>query len=779
MKSVLTGKLRQRCLFGAGVASGVLAVSAWGENTAPQLTANSGLDITQNEEVVITTSMLDATDLDAQGFASESADIFFVIGLSEQPSVVQFGKLLIRDIVTQREVQPLESITLQDIEDGIVSYRAEVADGLNDGFVFQVKDVEGLLAGDGEFTMFTFPIRITQVNTAPIAGNGALEVGLGEVSESTLPATDNDLPAQELTYSIVDPAPNKGSVELLDATAGTYRYTPDPGASGEDVITFQVSDGELQSESAGTVTIAMVNRAPVLVDMRVTALGNGASYGFIEVEDEDLPAQDMTFTVVTEPQRGQVIVRDSGYFQYIPSPGRFGEDGFEVMVNDGIDDSNTVTVRVDIQRRPVLGDILMASKFRDGDDGNSATVAMLDPDQGDFVGISSEGLLANVLTLAYSKWSGKAYVAEGEPGSGVRIVEIDLVSGDQRVLVSDPLVFVLGLTASDDGYLYLGNVALPGGEVTTGNIYRVDLRDDSLTELDIEGINSPTGLAIDEEGSLIVLDAEDLSLFSGNMDADATVLKIDLETENVSVLASGENLHDPIGILPLDGGELLVSEIGGDIVKISATGEQSLVYEASEGEPTITGLTMDENGNIYGIGAVLNDATPSIIKVNSVDPPDVSTLASGDFLGEPFGFAAITQYENYDTWVLAYFPDYSASAGGVNAWDDAADPDGDGIPNLLEFALSLNPLSAENPDALIERYLKWDDDGGVMSFAFGRRMSETGLDYALDVSGDMDNWTTIDATEETSTNGTTIVLEDTVNVSGNEPRFVRLTVSRR
>lgn len=770
---------RLRSLAGASLclwsASALMA-----QNTAPQLTANRGLDVTQNDEVVITTTMLNATDLDAQGQASDPADIFFVVGVDAESPVVNLGTLLIRDVVTQREVQPLESITLQDIQDGIVSYRADVGDGLFDGFVFQVKDAEGLVAADGEFSYFTFPIRIEAVNTAPIAGSVTYEAGLGEVVEETLPATDNDLPAQSLTFSLVDPAPSKGTVELLDATSGVFRYSPNTGVSGTDVITFQVSDGEFSSASSGTVTIAMVNRPPSVGDARFTFTGGGASIGTLSISDADLPAQDLQVSVTKASERGEVVLLEGGRFQYTPAVGRFGEDGFEVKVNDGFADSETAQVRIDVSRRPVVGDLFMTMKNRSDNGDATATVALLDPDQFDFVGLSDGGLYESPLALVWSKWRGRIYAVEGEPGNDAQVLEIDPITGEQRVLVSDPLVFPLGLAASDDGYLYIGDVALPGSDSTSGHLYRVDLRDDSLTELNVDGITSPTGLALTDNDTLYVLEAADIGFFAGHSNADATILQIDLETVTATTLTSGGLLQDPLGIIQLDDGGLLVTEFRGDIIRVSASGEQSLFYDVEDGSPIISALTRDENDTIYGVGAYFDDGgDSSIIRITSLDPPTVETVVSGDFLGQLFGLAAMTEHADYDTWVHAYFPhmDLVDVAPELAEWADDMDPDGDTIPNLIEFALNLSPLHADDPAVVLEFYLA-QGDTDHLSLALFRRLAHSELIYTLEVSANLETWTEITTPAAESSSGTSVIFEDTSDASANSPRFVRLKVTR-
>ena len=58
----------------------------------------------------------------------------------------------------------------------------------------------------------------------------------------------------------------------------------------------------------------------------------------------------------------------------------------------------------------------------------------------------------------------------------------------------------------------------------------------------------------------------------------------------------------------------------------------------------------------------------------------------------------------YDAWRAQYFTATELTNAAVSG--DAADPDGDGIPNLVEFAFNLNPRTVSHPALPRERSSK-------------------------------------------------------------------------
>jgi hypothetical protein len=116
-------------------------------------------------------------------------------------------------------------------------------------------------------------------NTPVITSGATASVAENTTAVMTVTATDADLPAQTLTYSIVGGADaakfaiNASTGALSFATAPDYDAPTDSGANNVYDVTVQASDGTLSSTKAIAVTVTAVNdNTPV-----ITSGGRGSA----------------------------------------------------------------------------------------------------------------------------------------------------------------------------------------------------------------------------------------------------------------------------------------------------------------------------------------------------------------------------------------------------------------------------------------------------------------------------------------------------------------------
>ena len=128
-----------------------------------------------------------------------------------------------------------------------------------------------------------------------------------------------------------------------------------------------------------------------------------------------------------------------------------------------------------------------------------------------------------------------------------------------------------------------------------------------------------------------------------------------------------------------------------------------------------------------------------------------------------------------EQWRLDHF-DYYTNLGAAA---DNADPDGDGLSNLLEYALRRDPLAAE-----AEESLSLDQTDGVdkrLTVSFDRR-NDPDLIYTVEASDNLEfgTWDAIFHSTDPSTLDTTdadsFVVEDSAALEPGEKRFFRLSV---
>lgn len=118
-------------------------------------------------------------------------------------------------------------------------------------------------------------------------------------------------------------------------------------------------------------------------------------------------------------------------------------------------------------------------------------------------------------------------------------------------------------------------------------------------------------------------------------------------------------------------------------------------------------------------------------------------------------------------WRLAHFSQEEIDAGVA---DPNANPDGDALPNLGEYALGTDPKTAGNP-------IVTSQDASGFSVTFTRPAGLPGVNYAAESSDDLDSWSP--ALLEVITPGTTETVRVLDPLTQGDPgrRFIRLLFS--
>ncbi len=118
------------------------------------------------------------------------------------------------------------------------------------------KSVIGIMVSDGMTTVRNnFNVEVGAVNDSPSAFDWKITTDAGIPTTSILQASDPE--DNPLVYKIIA-QPVKGTVNIVDPSAGAFVYTPNANASGTDIFTFIVNDGKNDS-NVGTVEIIIRN----------------------------------------------------------------------------------------------------------------------------------------------------------------------------------------------------------------------------------------------------------------------------------------------------------------------------------------------------------------------------------------------------------------------------------------------------------------------------------------------------------------------------------------
>ena len=243
-------------------------------------------------------------------------------------------------------------------------------------------------ASDGTLTdTQDISVTVTAVNdnNPVITSNGGGAVAAVNVAENTtavttVAATDADLPAQTLTYSIVGGADaglftiNGSTGELTFASAPDFETPIDADGNNVYEVTVQASDGTLTDTQDISVTVTAVNDN----DPIITSNGGGASAAVnvaenttavttVAATDADLPAQTLTYSIVGGADAGLFTINGStGELTFASAPDfetpidADGNNVYEVTVqaSDGtLTDTQDISVTVtDVNEAPTAAD---------------------------------------------------------------------------------------------------------------------------------------------------------------------------------------------------------------------------------------------------------------------------------------------------------------------------------------------------------------------------------------------------------------------------------------
>lgn len=214
-----------------------------------------------------------------------------------------------------------------------------------DSFTFVVND------GQVDSGLATVAITVEEdFNDPPQAQSQAVVAQVDNPVQITLTATDEE--GDDLTFR-VDTDPQHGS---LSGQAPNLTYAPDQGYEGPDTFNFVANDGENDSAPATVfIDVGQVNGRPVALGQNLAT--PQATPLAVTLTGQDPESQDLTFRVTAQPEHGS-LSGQAPNLTYTPEPDHFGADSFTFVVNDGIEDSLSATVSIQVGQNeaPVVAD---------------------------------------------------------------------------------------------------------------------------------------------------------------------------------------------------------------------------------------------------------------------------------------------------------------------------------------------------------------------------------------------------------------------------------------
>ncbi len=229
--------------------------------------------------------------------------------------------------------------------DGTVTYdptgsAALQALGVVDSITYTISD------GNGGFDTATVSGAVIGENDGPVANDD----GPASTTEDTpvniaVLANDTDIDGDALTVNQAAAANGTVVIEV----DGSLTYTPDANFSGNDTVTYEISDGNGGTDTASvTVDVVASNDPPTAVDDAFSTDEDTAVVIDVAANDTDPDGDVLVPVGSTNPANG-VLVFDilDGTYTYTPNLDFFGTDSFTYTISDGPEtDTATVTITV-------------------------------------------------------------------------------------------------------------------------------------------------------------------------------------------------------------------------------------------------------------------------------------------------------------------------------------------------------------------------------------------------------------------------------------------------
>ncbi len=473
-------------------------------------------------------------------------------------------------------------------------------------------------------------MTVSDANDAPVitsdGGGGSASVGVAEntTAVTTVVASDQDVPAQTLTYSIsggVDSVlfaidPSSGALSFV--AAPDFESPADSGADNVYDVDVRVSDGTLTDTQQVAVTVSDANDAPVITS---DGGGGSASVGVAEnttavttvvASDQDVPAQTLTYSI-----SGGV---DSVLFAIDPSSGALSfvaAPDFESPADSGADNVYDVDVRVS-----------------DGTLTDTQQVAVTVSDANDAPVITSDG------------GGGSASVGVAENTTAVTTV----VASDQDVPAQTLTYSISGgvdsvLFAIDPSSGALSFVAAPDFESPADsgadNVYDVDVRvsDGTLTDtqqvaVTVSGDNDNTPVITsggggdtaavnvgENQSAVMTVTATDADLpaqtltYSISGGVDSVLFTIDPSSGALSFVAA------PDFESPSDSGTDNVYDVDVQVSDGTFTDTQQIAVTVTAESDNAPVITSDGGGDTAAVNVPENSAAVTTVSATDADLP--------------------------------------------------------------------------------------------------------------------------------------------------------------
>jgi large repetitive protein len=309
-------------------------------------------------------------------------------------------------------------------------------------------------------------------NAAPVAVADSYDFHQGQalnVSAAGVLANDTDADDDSLN-AVLDTDVSHGSLTLN--SDGSFTYFPGTEVATTDSFIYYANDGTVNSDDPVTVTLTLVNAAPVASNQNYTIhqgrildvpMELGMLVGATDADDDSLEV-----IVDEEPTYGSFDYSSDGSFTYTAGTEQSESDSFTFHVRDGAANSSTMTVSLTFDNTaPVLPSSLSYTVLPTGSlalNNNLLANATDDDEDGYMLSFEIDAspthgtITSGVYTPNSSSWTGSDsftyHVSDGVADSNIVTVNITIANS---AIIANP---VLAQTYTDEEVVITQSVVL-------------------------------------------------------------------------------------------------------------------------------------------------------------------------------------------------------------------------------------------------------------------------------------------------------------------------------
>ena len=463
----------------------------------------------------------------------------------------------------------------------------------------------------------------------------------------------------------------------------------------------------------------------------------------------------------------QPAISADGTLTFTPAANAYGTAVVSVIATDSTGLSNTKTFSIQITS--VIDAPVLAAPTVSNISAYSASFLGAVTQNPDSVTIAGNGFIyaptAAGSTLEYF-------------GAGAVTVRVD----DPAFTASAALVLSSSMSYSIRSYCY-GPAGMVYSEVTNfttlqGNAVMLDNTSGLSRSLARTGVSGgpPAGLPLSSPSGSSAQSGWAYRITTGNQAIILNTLTLALNSSGSCTLRM--QLYESGGASPVPQGALLFTHtetarnFGNDgqyatiqLSDWSLASNQSYVMQVE----AISGSAI---WRYYEFDPALNSSAGWSSDKIYMTSGDTMTLANSTLPALQMTGTPVVSYTHQELWRFANFGSYTSDASAA----DSADPDGDGLSNLMEYALDIDPnASGVMPASIVL-------NGANLEYTYIRSTGarENGVTYQIEWSDTLaaDSWSTETVNQQIiSTQGALEIVKASVSAGSVGKRFLRLRVA--